>query len=301
MKNDDFYIPRRERVGYAALLVCLLILAVITFVIYLIPQKEYPITTSDKAFLDSFTVSVETSGRSARTRPIEFFYFDPNTIDSVEMSRLGFSIWQIRNNMKYRRKGGRWRSADHFSRLYGLSVADYKRLKPYIRINHADIVRTASPSRQISSEVPRVKVERPQYAKVEKFTSLVILDLNTVDTTTLKKIPGIGSYYARKIVEYRKALGGFISVQQVAEVSGISPDIVQWFKVGDKKQIHKLSLSKMTFRELVRHPYLSYEQVKAIFEVRRKTGFVNGWQSLLLYDCFTLADVQRLSPYVSFN
>lgn len=301
MKDDDFYIPRRERVGYAALLVCLLILAVITFVIYHIPQKEYPITTSDQAFLDSFTVSVESSDRSDRARAIELFYFDPNTIDSVDMLRLGFSTWQVRNNMKYRRKGGRWRSADHFSHLYGLSVADYKRLRPYIRINNANVARTVSSSRHIPSDVPRVKVERPQYAKAEKFRSLVILDLNTVDTITLKKIPGIGSYYARKIVEYRKALGGFISVQQVVEVAGISSDIVQWFKVVDKKPIRKLNLSKMTFRELVRHPYLNYEQVKAIFDVRRKTGFVNGWQSLLLYDCFTQADVKRLSPYVSFN
>lgn len=299
MKNDFFYIPRRERVGYIALLICILTLVVVVYVIYHLPQKEYPITAADKAFLDSFTVAVESAGHS-RARSVELFYFDPNTVDSVGMLRLGFATWQIRNNMKYRRKGGRWRSAAHFSHLYGLSTTDYERLKPYIRISSVPNGRQGSSTAHVFS-TSRIKFGAPHYAKTEKFTSLVKLDLNTVDTSALKRIPGIGSYYARKIVEYRVALGGFVSVRQVTEVSGLPSDIVQWFSVSSNAHVHKLNLSKMTFRELVRHPYLSYEQVKVIFETRRKTGFVNGWQSLLLYDCFTSTDVQRLSPYVSFE
>lgn len=75
------------------------------FVVYHIPRKEYPITLADKALLDSFTVVVESTGH-AHSRSVELFYFDPNTVDSVDMLRLGFTDWQIRNNMKYRRLGG---------------------------------------------------------------------------------------------------------------------------------------------------------------------------------------------------
>lgn len=99
-------------------------------------------------------------------------------------------------------------------------------------------------------------------------------------------------------MDYRAALGGFVSVKQILEVEGLPADIMQWFELDGHLQVRKLDLNKMTFRELVRHPYLNYDQVKAIFEVRRKTGFVNGWQSLLLYDCFSQSDVDRLSPYV---
>lgn len=296
MKDDDFYIPKRERVGYIALIVCLLLIAGVVFIVYHIPRKEYPITLADKALLDSFTVVVESTGH-AHSRSVELFYFDPNTVDSVDMLRLGFTDWQIRNNMKYRRLGGRWRSASHFSHLYGLSTDHYERLKPYIHIHRESASRNQFFSKEKTS-ASRIKVERPRYAKNEKFSSLVILNLNTVDTTTLKKIPGIGSYYARKIVDYRAALGGFVSVKQILEVEGLPADIMQWFELDGHLQVRKLDLNKMTFRELVRHPYLNYDQVKAIFEVRRKTGFVNGWQSLLLYDCFSQSDVDRLSPYV---
>lgn len=152
MKDDDFYIPKRERVGYIALIVCLLLIAGVVFVVYHIPRKEYPITLADKALLDSFTVVVESTGH-AHSRSVELFYFDPNTVDSVDMLRLGFTDWQIRNNMKYRRLGGRWRSAAHFSHLYGLSTDDYERLKPYIHIHRE----SASRNQFFSKEKVHIK------------------------------------------------------------------------------------------------------------------------------------------------
>ena len=66
------------------------------------------------------------------------FTFDPNHSDSVTLLKLGLSNWQVSNMMKYRKKGGIWRSADDFQRLYGLSKTDFNRLKPYIRIAAKD-------------------------------------------------------------------------------------------------------------------------------------------------------------------
>ena len=43
------------------------------------------------------------------------------------------------------------------------------------------------------------------------------VSLNTADTTALKRIPGIGSYYASRIADYRKKLGGFASAEQILE------------------------------------------------------------------------------------
>lgn len=301
MRPDLFYIPKRERVAILALAVILLFAGVVVCVCYMRPEEGSELTPADEAFLDSFSLEVECAhqmqrGRKAAEQTAELFCFDPNTVDSADMVRLGFAPWQIRNNLKYRARGGRWRSAEHFSHLYGLSAESFARLRPYVRI-------APEPSSHVrkQADVTRVVVERPHYERVEKFRSRVELDANQVDTATLKKIPGIGSYYARKIVAYREALGGFVSKSQVTEIDGLPPDIVQWFRVSREPEVRKLRFNHMTFRQLVRHPYLNYEQVKAIFNVRRHTGFVNGWQALLLYDCFSVADVERLTPYVSFE
>ena len=80
---------------------------------------------------------------------VESFPFDPNTADSTTLLRLGFKPWQAKAICNYRRKGGRWRSAEDCKRIYGFSEADYQRLKPYIRI-----------SPEFAASAPRQKSEK---------------------------------------------------------------------------------------------------------------------------------------------
>ena len=68
-------------------------------------------------------------------RQPESFPFDPNTADSTQLLRLGLQPWQVRNIYKYRARGGVYRKKEDFARLYGLTVKDYRRLEPYIRIS----------------------------------------------------------------------------------------------------------------------------------------------------------------------
>ena len=65
----------------------------------------------------------------------ETFPFDPNTADSTQLLRLGLQPWQVRNIYKYRSRGGIYRKKEDFAKLYGLTVKDYRRLEPYIRIS----------------------------------------------------------------------------------------------------------------------------------------------------------------------
>ena len=51
----------------------------------------------------------------------------------------------------------------------------------------------------------------------------------------------------------------------------------------------------------MRHPYLSYEQTRAIVNHVRKYGPIRQLGELRAYDLFTEADLQRLAPYLSFE
>ena len=145
---------------------------------------------------------------------------------------------------------------------------------------------------------------RPSYARVEKFKEGTVVELNTADTTILKKVPGIGSAFAKRIVGYRNLLGGYYSATQLSEVYGVDEErynaFVPWF-TADPTLISKLSVNKLPQDSLRRHPYLNYGQAKVIAQLRRQKGQLTGWENLQLLDEFTDSDIMRLQHYLSFE
>lgn len=228
-------------------------------------------------------------------RRVETFEFDPNTADSTQLLRLGLQPWQVRNIYKYRAKGGRYHRPEDFSRLYGLTKGDYDRLLPFIKI--AD-------EYKLMSDIPQVKVTKNDTVAKglyqEKLKEGETVDLNKADTTLLKKVPGIGSYYARRIVEYRKRLGGFVSVGQLSELKDFPEGLERWFVVSSI-ELEPIYINKLSIDALRRHPYLNFYQAKVIVEHRRKYGPIKKLQSLSLYEEFSSSDLERLQQYVNYD
>lgn len=251
----------------------------------------------DAAELEAFAEATKERKRQREIERIPIanpFPFNPNTADSVTLIKVGLKLWQVKNLLAYRRAGGRWKDANDFKRLYGLTEEEYQRLRPYIKI--------PPPVKDVYfTENDRARQDSLRQLRPEKFTELTVLDLNTVDTLTLRKIPGIGVGYSRAIVNYRQRLGGFVSVAQLKEIEGLPERIEEWFIVDENAMVNRISINKSDFKTLVRHPYLSYEQVKVITTHIRKYGPLRSWKDLQLYPEFTPHDFERLTPYFVFE
>ena len=254
------------------------------------------LSPEDVAELEAFaTLTKERKKRQEEVRmPVQSFPFNPNTADSMTLLRVGLKPWQVKNLMAYRRAGGRWKDADDFKRLYGLSEEEFQRLRPYVQIPPAV-------KEVYFTEHDRARQDSLHHLRPEKFTQLTVLDLNTVDTLTLRKIPGIGVGYSRSIVSYRERLGGFVSVAQLKDIEGLPARIEEWFSVEEQVAVRTISINKSDFKTLVRHPYLSYEQVKVITTHIRKYGPLRSWKDLQQYPEFTPQDFERLTPYFVFE
>lgn len=150
---------------------------------------------------------------------------------------------------------------------------------------------------------PRLPRQNSYKQASNKFPAGTVIELNQADTLTLKKIPGIGNTFARRIVGYRELLGGFYTVEQLAEVYGIDEErynaLHTWFKV-DTTCIQPLRVNQLSFKELLRHPYLNTSQVRQIERLRRKAP-LQSWNDLILLEEFSAIDRQRLRPYLSFE
>ena len=232
-------------------------------------------------------------------RHVETFPFDPNTADSSQLIRLGLQSWQVRNIYKYRARGGVYRKKEDFARLYGLTVKDYHRLEPYIRISSdyqpaATLVGDKANGANGTNGANGANGVYPR--KIDSTQHVV---LNTADTTTLRQVPGIGIYFAKEIVRYGQRLGGYVSVDQLDEIADFPQASKKYFVV---QQAHpkKLNVNQLTLQQLRRHPYINYYQARAIKEYCRLHGPLKSLDDLRLSRDFPPEVIQRLAPYVTF-
>lgn len=226
------------------------------------------------------------------SRQPESFPFDPNTADSTQLLRLGLRPWQVRNIYKYRSKGGIYRTKEDFARLYGLTVKDYRRLEPYIQISS-----DYRPAAELVGERPRY--ERDTLLRPIKIDSTQHIVLNTADTNQLKKVPGIGSYYAKEIMRHGKWLGGYVSVDQLDEIDGFPSEAKKYFVV-ERPTPQRINVNRLTLQQLRRHPYINYYQAKTIVDYRRLHGDIHSLQDLRFSRDFSPEAIRQLEPYVEY-
>ncbi len=235
-------------------------------------------------------------------RKVETFDFDPNEADSTTLLRLGFSPAQVRGIYRYRAMGGRYHEPADVQHIPGMTNELWDRLSSHIRIGRKYQYVKPMPYRHDAGQTTEVaeSYNRDTLRFPLKLREGQTISLNDADTTLLKKIPGIGSYFSRRIVYYRKQLGGFSSARQLLEIEGIPVDVVRWVSV-DTSQVQKIDVNHATKSELVRHPYLHVYRADDIWQYRHNFGPLRSIDDLRQLPNFTAEDIERLRPYLEFK
>ena len=290
-----FYLQKSDRRVILALL-CIAVVSLIAIFFFIddhpgegtLKQVEKPKHAKERKQSKQYIYS------QGEQRKPELFPFDPNTADSTQLLRLGLQPWQVVNIYKFRKAGGVYRKPRDFARLYGLTVKQYRQLEPYIRISE-----DYRPSADYYSKDEVVR-ERDTVKYPVKLQPGEQISLNSADTSQLRKVPGIGSYFARKIVEYRERLGGYCRLGQLLEIEDFPEAAVAYFTVSDHPRLQKLNLNRLSQNELKRHPYINYYQARDIVDYRRLHGRLESLQQLSLLKDFPKEAIERLEPYVEF-
>ena len=202
--------------------------------------------------------------------------FDPNTIDLGSLVAFGFTERQAQVIINYRNKGGRFRTPEDFARAYTVSPEMYEKLRPYIVI--------ATETTKPESNLP--------------------VELNTADTSDLIAVNGIGPITARRIIEYRKRLGGFAQASQLQEIEGMTDRNYQMILKQifvDSSVIQKIDINFADPRKLAGHPYLKPKTLAKLLKYRQLKG---GWSNLrdLVNDkILTEEEATKLAPYLYFS
>lgn len=155
-------------------------------------------------------------------------------------------------------------------------------------------------SMRLADSLWRDSVGIPHIRQIKKDT---ILDLNRCDTAELQLIRGIGRYTAIRIVQYRQRLGGYYSPSQLTDefFDKLRLDTLLAHFTADPADIQLIPVNKASVDRLSHHPYLRYEQAKAIYTLHRKKIRITSIDDLRSLPELKEEDIRRLEPYLSFE
>ena len=179
--------------------------------------------------------------RPAKRRPVENFMFNPNTASIEDFQRLGFSEKQASALVNYRNKGGIFRRKSDFAKSFVVADSVYRRLEPYI-------------------DIP-------------------LLDLNTADSAAFDGLPGIGGYFANKIIEYRTRLRGFSYKEQLMDIYRFDKekyDALHDLVTVDISTSTPYPLWSLPEDSLAKHPYIGWHAAHGI-SVYKSANPVEKW------------------------
>ena len=208
------------------------------------PRQNGPVTESDVTMLHGRTFR-KNSGHSVLAgqirrnyspRKYESFRFDPNTVSVDDLMRLGFTQKQAQAIDNYRQKGGRFRRRSDFAKSYVVEDSVFRRLERYI-------------------DIPKI-------------------DINLADSATFMSLPGIGKFFAGKMVSYRKELGGYSYPEQLMDIWHFDQE-----KFDNLKDLINLdtvatppySLWTLPENAIASHPYIGKKAARSIVLFRENS------------------------------
>ncbi|MCB9190730.1 MAG: helix-hairpin-helix domain-containing protein [Flavobacteriales bacterium] len=225
-------------------------------------------------------------------KAIDYFQFDPNTLDSAGWVALGFSPKQSAAIIKYRHAGAVFRKSEDVKKLFVVDEAKYAELEPYIIIKELPV-----------ESKPRKEFKEYEPKKERKFEPIIV-ELNAADTTQLQQLHGIGSSFAKRIVKYRELLGGYTSKEQVLEVYGM--DSARYLPIAESLLIDttyrvRININTADFKTLLRHPYLNKNQVNAIINYRKQHGLFSSLEELAKIHLINDEALFKIKPYLKVD
>ncbi len=232
------------------------------------PLEPPELAADGRSAADRYGKTARTIWRANAPRRYESFRFDPNTVSINDLMRLGFSAKQAQAIDNYRKKGGRFRRKSDFARSYVVEDSVYRRLEKYI-------------------DIPKI-------------------DINRADSAAFETLPGIGKFFASKMVSYRKELRGYSYAEQLMDIWHFDQEKYDGLKdliiVGHSEPYPLWTLPES---ELAKHPYIGKRAAHGIIIFRenspkedwtivnlQKAGILEDEKGLKLFRC-RIAEVNK--------
>jgi len=262
--KDYFQFNKKERNGIL-LLSCLLLLLILFYQFsHLLKQESRTDFSSFEKALAELEYEQEPTIEKQKD---SLFYFNPNTLADKGWLVLGLPSTKLSVLRNFQKSGAIFKTKTDLKHCFAITDAFYEKVEKYISI-------------------PEIKKTETPINKTKKTNQIV--ELNQADSLQLISVKGIGPFYAKQILKYRKELGGFRNYAQFTEIWGLENLEIQKLKQQtsiDTLYISKININAIELEQLKVHPYLNYKQAKMILNYRKQHG-----------DFKQVKDIRKIKP-----
>jgi DNA uptake protein ComE-like DNA-binding protein len=236
--------------------------------------------------------SLETIERERRISKI--FPFNPNYISDYKAEQLGMSLAETDRLLLFRQKNKFINSAIEFQKITKVSDTLLAKIAPYFKF--PEWVSARNEQNKYKEDLRRSEMHR-------KEITVSTNDINKATKEDFKLIYGIGEKLSERIIKYRSKLQGFSFESQLYEVWGLKKEIIEQlflvFKIIEKPVIIKNNINSLSFKELLKNPYIDYELCKKIFEYKEEIAEFQDLSELKNIKDFPLVKYDRIVLYLS--
>ncbi len=272
----------------------LLVLLIITIqIIYFFVEIPTPnnILDSKKNWL-ALQTEIDSLKNRKSTQKHTIYPFNPNFITDFKGYKLGMSVQEIDKLLAFRKKNKYVNSAKEFQIVTGISNELLAKIAPYFKF--PDWVKNK-----------RTKYQYTDFNNTTTKKNIVIKDINAATSEDLISLFGIGEATANRILKYKESFGNFVSMEQMNDVWGLSPEVLQeldtHFKIIKKPTITKISINELNSKDLAKFPYFKYPLSREIIIFRSMNNGIHSVEDLSKIKGFPVEKIKIIDLYLDYN
>ena len=222
----------------------------------------------------------------------KIYPFNPNFITDFKGYKLGMSVAEIDRLLAFRKTNKYVNSVQEFQAVTKISDSLLKVIAPYFKF--PDWVTNKKSNNYFA-------YDKKDFKREEK---IVQIDINQATAEELIKVYGIGPALSQRILKEKVKFGSFVSMEQLKDVWGLSPEVIEnlnkYFKISIIPNVNKIKINDASIKELMQFPYFRYTLAKEIVTFRSMNGEIKNIEDLSKINGFPVDKVKIIALYLEF-
>lgn len=288
-----FRFTKDQQKGIMALFVLITVFQIIYFIVCSVDFTSEKEKSAQEIEWLSHREEIAALKAMKNTQKDTIYPFNPNYLSDYKGYLLGLTVKQIDLLHAYRKSGKYINSASDFKKVTGVHDTLLVKLSPYFKYGNT-----------FNKQGAVAKHDNDNGVGINKEHNVKIIDINAALEEDLVKVYGIGPYYAKAILKRRSALGGFVSMDQMSDFDGISPQaragLKKQFGIINNPDVEKINVNTASLLQLSHFPYFNKDIARSIITQRSMNGKIRTIDDLLEIQDFPVDNLRIIALYLEF-